>query len=56
VIDPNDKTYHLVNLVKIDLNTLRIIIARLQKDGFTEIGLADLLWHVKSAQVKSGEN
>lgn len=51
-IDPNDPNYTFLNLIKIDLNTLRSVIVALQKDGFVEIGLADLLWHIKSATME----
>lgn len=49
-INPNDSNYNFLNLTKIDLNELRAMIVALQKDGFSEIGLGDLLWHLKSAQ------
>jgi hypothetical protein len=44
-INPNEP-----NHIKIDLNELRAMIVALQKDGFVEIGLGDLLWFMKSAQ------
>ena len=49
-IDPNDPNYRVLNLVRVNLNDVRATIVELQKDGFTEIGLADLLWHLKSAE------
>ena len=56
IINPNDPNYKLLSMVKIDLNDLRIIIVMLLKDGFTEIGLSDLLWHIKAAQMIDESN
>lgn len=39
-----------LNNVRISLNDVRMLIVTLQKDGFTEIGLGDLLLQIKSAQ------
>jgi hypothetical protein len=52
MIDPNDPNYKLLNNTKIDLNNIRMVIVELQKDGFREVGLADLLWLIKSAELK----
>jgi hypothetical protein len=52
LIDPNDSNYAILNLVKVNLNDLRAAIVALQKDGFSEMGLADLLLYIKSMQEK----
>jgi hypothetical protein len=49
-INPDDPNYKVLNMIMVNLNDVRTTIVELQKDGFTEIGLADLLWHLKSAE------
>ena len=44
--------YAHLNKTLVNLNDLRAAIAALQKDGFSEIGLADLLLYIKSMQEK----
>jgi hypothetical protein len=47
-----DPSYILLNQIKVNLNDLRAAIVALQKDGFSEIGLADLLLYIKSMREK----
>jgi hypothetical protein len=51
-INPNDPNYILLNKHLINLNLLRMLITELQRNGFKTIPLGDLLWHIKSAELK----
>jgi hypothetical protein len=49
-LEDTENSYNYLNTFTIDLNVLRGMVVALQKDGFSEIGLGDLLLHLKAAQ------